>query len=248
MGVADQHWFIIARMFSSKPDPPLPDATPTPFLDRVINSWKEFVEFCSDNTHGDNWSFRGQGRASWGLKTSLERAVRGLSAADDAEEYSLRCFKRYAHHYVSNLPSDDDMPEWLALMQHFGAPTRLLDFTRSPYVALYFALKDLVDGDECAVWAVNHYKCKENTTSLINAKCGAKLNELHDCYGHKDQFNLWFKPHKIKLVCPMRPSRMNERLMVQQGLFLCPGDLRDASFESNLSEVLNVSSGQRDVF
>ena len=33
--------------------------------------------------------------------------------------------------------------EWLALMQHYGTPTRLLDFTRSPYVACYFALEEL---------------------------------------------------------------------------------------------------------
>ena len=38
---------------------------------------------------------------------------------------------------------DDNRLEWLALMQHYGAPTRLLDFTRSPYVACFFALEEL---------------------------------------------------------------------------------------------------------
>lgn len=45
--------------------------------------------------------------------------------------------------------------EWLALMQHFGAPTRVLDITKSSYVAAYFAIEDATAGDDCAVWAIN---------------------------------------------------------------------------------------------
>lgn len=47
----------------------------------------------------------------------------------------------------------EDVIEWLALMQHFGAPTRLLDFTQSPYVATYFAVEDATE--DSVIWAVN---------------------------------------------------------------------------------------------
>ena len=57
------------------------------------------------------------------------------------EERILRIFKRKAHHFLSAGPLPDDDFEWLALMQHHGAPTRLLDFTWSPYVAAFFALQ-----------------------------------------------------------------------------------------------------------
>ena len=55
--------------------------------------------------------------------------------------------------FSTSLPAVDDDFQWLALMQHYGAPTRLLDFTWSPYVAAFFALeRTLGDG---VVWAMN---------------------------------------------------------------------------------------------
>jgi len=45
------------------------------------------------------------------------------------------------HMDPASLPSPDDKLAWLAIMQHYGVPTRLLDFTYSPYIALYFALR-----------------------------------------------------------------------------------------------------------
>src|SRR5438477_5501829 len=78
----------------------------------------------SDDT---KWAFRGQGE-DWPLTAKIERyAIRpGV-----AEDYIMREFRRRIHHYSTNAPHRDDDLEWLALMQHHGAPTRLLDWTRS---------------------------------------------------------------------------------------------------------------------
>ena len=71
----------------------------------------------------------------------------------DQEARILRIFKRKAIHFLDIVPDRDDDFEWLALMQDHGAPTRLLDFTWSPYVAAFFALeRTLNDG---VVWALN---------------------------------------------------------------------------------------------
>src|SRR5215472_16784682 len=61
--------------------------------------------------------------------------------------------KRKATHFLENVPDRTDDFEWLALMQDHGAPTRLLDFSWSPYVAAFFALHNATsDG---VIWACN---------------------------------------------------------------------------------------------
>src|SRR5216684_3693164 len=58
-----------------------------------------------------------------------------------------------AHLFLAHVPDDADSFHWLALMQHHGAPTRLLDFTWSPYVAAFFALERATS--DAAIWAIN---------------------------------------------------------------------------------------------
>ena len=57
--------------------------------------------------------------------------------------------------YASIAPAENEKVEWLALMQHYGAPTRLLDWTNSAYVALHFALNNRKSTEDCAVWAID---------------------------------------------------------------------------------------------
>ena len=77
------------------------------------------------------------------LITGLERACKAVDDGTPAaarEVAIVREFMRRAHHYLPDVPRDDNWLEWLALMQHHGAPTRLLDWTYSPSVAVHFAL------------------------------------------------------------------------------------------------------------
>src|SRR5207249_4496757 len=68
-----------------------------------------------------------------------------LSLAED--------FKRSAHTIVSHAPAWDDHLAWLFLMRHHGVPTRLLDWTESVLVALYFAVSALPE-EEGELWAM----------------------------------------------------------------------------------------------
>ena len=101
----------------------------------------EFVAFISDECYEPGWIFRGQRSASWGLVPGLYRQWRDGSTEQahhhQLEERLLFRFKLEARPYLTIEPDNDW--EWLALAQHHGLPTRFLDWTRSPLVALYFA-------------------------------------------------------------------------------------------------------------
>jgi FRG domain len=127
-----------------------------------LDSWKKIQEALEANfTDHSGWVYRGQRNRGWPLSTALERALQAtgmdLAGALKIEGGLLRRFQRQAHHYNIPLLPAENIPDWLSWMQHFGAPTRLLDWTYSFYVGLYFAVRDLSqsDGGEAALWAVD---------------------------------------------------------------------------------------------
>jgi hypothetical protein len=105
----------------------------------------------------DSWAFRGQNDHSWPLQPSLEWDLAD-NIRREAEQHLFSAFRKRAHHFAA-VHMEEDYLGWLALMRHHGAPSRLLDWTLSPYVAAYFALyegfkKQSVDL-HCAVWAID---------------------------------------------------------------------------------------------
>ena len=92
---------------------------------------------------GPLW-FRGHGDESWKLVPGYYRSNKNVS------EHSLLIkFRQSATMLVDRPPVDSF--EWLFLMQHYGVPTRLLDWTESPLVALYFCVNSEPDKDG-AIW------------------------------------------------------------------------------------------------
>jgi hypothetical protein len=188
-----------------------------------------------------NWAYRGQAKADWRLETALKRACHDLGCDQllRREAWMIRQFQRRAHHYLASPPPTERRLEWVALMQHHGAPSRLIDFTYSFYVASVFAIRS-VDVDS-AVWAVNLALLRERTREALGIPGGSTFAYVAGCTDVADKLlgrPLW-RPADDRLrrsILCGEPTRLNERISAQQGLFLLPTDL-DCSFEQNLAAV-----------
>lgn len=117
---------------------------------KEINNVSELIEVLkADNSgyEGDIW-YRGQSDKDWTLSPGLLRLKGAMS-----EGSFLTRFKQSAAMLIDRHPKDDF--DWMFLMQHYGVPTRLLDWSESPLTALYFAVSDLASEDkDSALWSL----------------------------------------------------------------------------------------------
>ena len=121
----------------------------------------ESVATFFEQMHG--WVFRGQCKAKWKLKTALERDCPNVTP--NQESSAIQYFKELANGLAKNGRSSID---WLARMQHYGTPTRLLDFTKSFDVALYFAFSNPNSNEDHAIWAINLYEFMDRSKELAH--------------------------------------------------------------------------------
>ncbi|MEA2268366.1 MAG: hypothetical protein QOC64_976 [Solirubrobacteraceae bacterium] len=140
----------------------------------TISSWRELDEAISDTSWCCHTShvhstlvFRGLARSSYRNISSLARLAGDYR---DLERHLIRNFRKYAHRHSPG-PS---MWDWLALAQHHGLPTRLLDWTFSPFVALHFATATAKD-EPAMLWAVD---CE-----TVHARLPAPLQDALDREG-----------------------------------------------------------------
>lgn len=217
--------------------------------EKSFSDWKEALVFIRKLLNSeDRWIFRGVSDYCYDLTSSLDRAfdaVKKFGIPKSSEERwkhetnMLYQFKRRAHHYLGadHTPRPEDFLEWFSLMRHYGAPSRLVDFSNSFYIATYFAVSAATKND-AAIYCVNHDWLNNHVRGLVK---GDKF------FQDPEVFRKYAMPHPSKslgrdpiqrkpFVVPVRPFRSNERIHVQQGLFLCPTDV-NATFIDNLKAV-----------
>ena len=171
------------------------------------------------------WAFRGQADASWKLFSSLSRYLLqnrvNPKAWEQQESRILRIFRRKAHLFLAQPPSESDSFEWLSIMQHHGAPTRLLDFTWSPYVAAFFALQHATKA--AAIWAIFPPELLDEKYRTTIADQRTSVEEIGPwVIGNYESI---FIKNNRSIVVIGEPHRMNQRLIAQSGTFAMPGVL-----------------------
>lgn len=127
----------------------------------VLKTIGDLIEFTTQNNFGKypimNFTFRGQKKADYKLTSGIHRYCE--SDKEYIENRTLANFRKYGQSFNPQLCNS----VWanMIIAQHHGLPTRLLDFSISPLVALYFALGDIYSDDTVAIWAISHVKLNQ---------------------------------------------------------------------------------------
>lgn len=201
------------------------------------------------------WMFRGQGDSKWFLKSKLEREFeRYRLPMTDAPKYEIQILRRFAREIQSYrrdfIPKD--AVECISFIQHFGGPTRLLDWTYSFYIAAFFALADAGPDSIVSVWCFRSASWDEQKAKdrFFGEKTLAAFKNDPTFKDSSTQEQVFGFPRisrtgeiekrdPVSKPCVfMLSSRfLNNRLIKQQGVFLVQTDLTK-SFNANLQTML----------
>jgi len=158
----------------------------------------------------------------------------------------LRRFKRQFHLFTNDIPDDNDYVRWFSIMQHYGCPTRMLDFTYSFFIALFFATEkvslDTSSHVDCAIWSINHKWLKDKFHKHGKFRLiYLKDKNLKQVGSIKAILN-----SKSAFIKSLNPLCLNQRLVLQQGLFLLPLDIRKP-FMDNLGNIAKEKETRKNV-
>jgi FRG domain len=193
-----------------------------------IQSVEDLIEQL--NKLPNNFFYRGIADARWSLESSLERIIGKKWSAHEAkqfEEYSLAQFQSKFHLYDTENVKPTSKLAWLSIMQHYGVPTRLLDFTESPYVALYFALEKYRPQTEVdfAVFAFDYSAIMDCSIAHISSKDSAFTETRLSVHERQDEiFETVVDRFAYEIAWIAEPKQLNTRLDRQAGSFLLSGN------------------------
>ncbi len=223
------------------------------YLVTHLEDWNDI--FRLNQRFMSNFIFRGQGNAEWKLSTSLARMVEShhpyymdKSMPAIYEKEMMDDFQwKYPSYEKGHIPKPDEAIEWLSLMQHYGAPTRMLDFSNSLYVAMFMAI-DGSFSSKSAIWAINKHVldeklvrkyCVENNTNVVSGDVRDKYIYDEATTAINRRFNL-VKEKAANYLYATRPLLSNERINRQQGLFVIPSSI-EMGFEEILKDYYDAS-------
>ena len=165
--------------------------------------------------------YRGLTNKDYQLVPTLYRS--SFSLAD--EPNLMNRFKQNAHQFLENRPQSEW--EWMFLMRHHGLPSRLLDWTESPLVALYFSTENEPTAQSGAIWCLRPTGLNEIANPHMNRPDAVPMFGHEDPIPQSDEFLVNYLPsqlHRASLGAGRPPaagisSRMNARIQAQKGVF-----------------------------
>lgn len=198
-----------------------------------FDNWRELRNYLiAWNEKGlnitENFLFRGHSDSSWELEPTLERIRPDLE--DNflsawyrmAEKHSIDNYKRAIKLFLNDkenrfISSNITLLEWLSIMQHHGAATRLLDVTNSPLIAAFFACTDVscITKERC-IWAFPLKIIDQKNINTIKVKTDDKYQELYDYYQDIDIM----KKNDNPIIGYTFLNQLSERPYYQQSAFL----------------------------
>lgn len=162
--------------------------------------------------------YRGQCNAQWNLIPKIYR-----SSIENFERELIRDFKLKSAPFLDIMPNDDF--EWLFVMQHYGIPTRLLDWTESYLVALYFAVLDFKIAHHCCVWMIDPWSL--NIRSINQRSIPISNHPELAKYILNDDPKYFSRelPDEANFPVAIRPRRTTKRIIAQKGTFTIQGKI-----------------------
>ncbi len=244
----------------------MPGSISSPFIE--FASWDELIGALEkfDST----WIFRGQREYEWVLFTKLGRDLRAIDPEhsidwQQVENSAIGYFMDRANGLLKNIPDEHDLLAWLSFMQHYGAPTRLLDWSLSPYVALYFAYEQPSEVDG-ALYALETYAARRANVGSLHPASWDHLGVLKSSYtdargktvtkyparekyraDHENEIMRWAIECKSKCPLPTIPFFQDDRMGAQQTIFTLMGDVDvevDIWFDKKKWEFPDVGPGR----
>jgi FRG domain len=194
--------------------------------EREVVNLEQFVRELTDilpttAAHDVAFWFRGQSNAAWHLESSFMRSSRHLGIEAEAivrlEAEALKAFRSQAHLFVEPhlLDKVKTIPCWWALMQHHRAPTRLLDWTASPYVAAYFAAQPNDTDAPGVVWCFCSHRLRDTFESEYGTIPDFESPEAPTWFERKLE-----EMRDARIVIPLSFGfASSERMVAQQGRF-----------------------------
>ncbi|NPV01095.1 MAG: FRG domain-containing protein [Brevinematales bacterium] len=211
----------------------------------IVNTWEELMEALQKLD--DGYIFRGQ-NGGIDLQSKLERILQPHKkdlCIPNLETEIIREFRRKYKDYDSEYVDKDTLYA-ISVIRHFEGPTRLIDFSYSKYIAVFYAIfeapisnceekccKSKSKKNEVFLWLMNVKWCLNKVSNIFGKEYIKKRNTTRT----ENVFLEMYMSDKPKqFVFIENPFKINERLDVQQGILLCPGDT-STTFMNNLQNM-----------